>query len=65
MHLTGQSDAAHVLAAHFGLAQDTANRLSRRVPPVFGPLLGPPRPLHAHVLVRGRASMADAPGFVH
>ncbi len=42
VHLAGQTDAADIGAGRLGLGEDTANGLSRGVPPVFGPLLGPP-----------------------
>ena len=48
-----------------GLRQHAADGVDRGVPPVLGALLGPQRPLHAHVFVRSGAARADAAAFIH
>ncbi len=61
VHLAGETDAAHRASIDAGLAQHALNRQLPGAPPVFGRLLGPHGPQHAHLLVRrdeGIAGMA-------
>ena len=65
VHLAGKADAAHLAAAHARFREHAADGFLRRGPPVAGVLLGPQRPLHAHVLVRGGEARAHVAAPVH
>ena len=45
--------------------ENAANGGLRGVPPVFGTLLGPQRPLHPHVFVRRGERMQHLSLFIH
>ena len=54
VHLPGKSDTADLIARNSGRSQRAANRVERRIGPVFRALLGPQRPLHHDFFVRNR-----------